>query len=538
MKDNTHQADVQSEHELIIDRKNRNDKTDKLLTPDFIKLLSNLYECLNEERKGIIDYREQLNKALQKDFEKVIAGQQVDTGLFEVNYAGEFFQRVNTLMICPANQTRSLVKLINGNERYKKPDAVVVDFSSTLKPLWNNITDSITNLIEIANESARFSQKTFAEFSLIKTDAPVQQPLIIIKPRTIHAVEELIKVNEGYYPAALFDVALTAYHTFRTMVAKNRQPVLLIECNNQFEAQWWNELAAVMEEYLKLDAGTIKIIAALDSATGLVTAEAVVYELQHRIVALQADFKGKLINDLHILQKKNDNIVAERKSINIAEPSLQYFSKTVIDVARKHGLPAVAGLSINAAGQFVDYKDVSIAKYEEELALMIASGFNTIMVSHQGYIEDVIEKFKQPVDSGKATIPGKQLLPAGSYKISMMGLRDNIRTAITFMQAWNQGIACAVFDNRWEDVQTFEIIRAQIFQWMRNSVTLATGERVNSRLITTIILEESEKLQNEIREEFAGNPISEIQTILNTYTQAALEVEQLFLKVELTGSFA
>ncbi|MEO8150088.1 MAG: hypothetical protein ABI723_20795 [Bacteroidia bacterium] len=528
---------IQVEQELKISQQIRNEKTERLLTPEFLKLLSNLHECLNEERKGILDYRYQINKALQKDFEKVIAEQKPDIGAFEVTQTNDFFQKVKTLIVCPANQTRSLVKLINGSERFQKADAVVVDFSSTLKPVWNNLSDSINNVIEIANESARFSQQTFAEFSLTGTPAPVSQPVIILKPRAVHVEENNISIGAENYPASLFDVALMAYHAFKSFVINGKQLVLAIEFSNQFEAQWWNELVVIIEEHLKLDAGTIKICASLDSVTSVVTAEAIVYELQNRIVALQADFKGKIFNDLKLLQKKSDCIVAERKSLNINETSLKAFSENVIHISRKYGLTSIAGLSINAAGQFVDFKDVSIAKYEEELETYIKLGFNAVTVSHQGYIETLKEKNIEALEISDTSVNEKNLLPAPSLKISMIGLRDNLRTAITFMQAWNQGIASAVFDNRWEDVQTFEIIHAQIYQWIRNSVHLATGERINSRLITTIILEESEKLQNEIRDEFAGNPISEIHTILNTYTQAALEVEQLFLKDELIQHF-
>jgi len=184
MNDNNIQFSIaQQEQQLIINPKIWNEKTERLLTPDFIQLLGNLHSCLNEERKAILDYRNQINKALQKDFEKVIADQQVDVGDFEIDTHSFLPEQVKTVMVCAANQTRPLVKLINGNERYSKPDAVVIDFSSSLKPVWNNVLDGLNNMIEIANESARFSQQTFAEFSLTGQQQQPMQPLIIMKPR-------------------------------------------------------------------------------------------------------------------------------------------------------------------------------------------------------------------------------------------------------------------------------------------------------------------------------------------------------------------
>lgn len=512
-------------------------KTDKLITPEFLLLLMNLYATLNEERKALLDYRHQINKALQKDFENVIAEQQAEVEYFLREAIPPQLEHLRTIIICPANQTSNLVKLMNGNDRYLKADAVVMDFSHTLKPSWENITEGINNLMELANEGAKFSQRSFAEFSLSDYAEKFVPPQLILKPRALHCGESTIAAGNDNYPAALFDFALMSFYAFKLLHSNKKIITLAVECSNQFEAQWWNELCLLTEEFLKIPAGSIKIILGFDSVTAMASAGAMISELRTRIVALHADFKGKIFNDLKLLRKKAERIVAERKSINIGEASQLSFAQQITATSRKYNLEAFAGLCINAAGQFTDYKDVSIAKYEEELTRLINAGFDAFVISHPGYIEFINEKLEpgtHAINSKPDTITH---LPDHSQKISMMGLRDNIRTAITFMHAWNQGTASAVFDNRWEDVQTFEIIRAQIYQWVRNSVHIATGERINSRLITTLILEESEKLQEEIRTEFAGNPISEIHTILNTYTQAALDVEQLFLKDELDEYF-
>lgn len=527
----------QQEKPLTVNPKVWNDKSEKLLTPDFLMLLTNLHLCLNEERKAILDFRNQINKALQKEFKQVITDQQITVDDFDCAAIPETLKNFRTQIICPANQTHELIKLINGNERYLKPDAVVIDFSNTLKPSWNAIVDGVNNVIEIANANARFTQRSFAEFSLTGEKHVTTQPQLIIKPRPLQCEESNITINDENYPAAMLDVALIVFYAAPLFIAKNKIPVFNITCTNQYEAQWWNELFTVLEEVLNLNDGQLKTIVAIDSTPGSVVAEAIVFELRNRIVGLEADFKGKVFNDLKLLRKKADNIVAERKALHFTDASLQVLSKQVCALALKYNLLSVAGLSINAAGKFVDFKDVEIAHYEEELSLINAVGFNMLTVSHQGYIEYLRDNLKAfPAD---ASIPQHcDVLPTHAPIISMLGLRDNIRTAITYLHAWNQGIGYAVFDNRWEDHQTFEIIRAQVYQWIRNSVHIATtGERINSRMITTIILEETDKLQNEIKEEFAGNPISEIQTIQNTYTQAALEVEALFLNDELQEYF-
>ena len=537
MEDQIIQTVNQQEKSLTVNPKIWNDKSEKLLTPDFLKLLTNLHLCLNEERKAILDFRHQINKALQKEFKQVLSDQQIVVEDFECAAIPDALQNLRTQIICPANQTHELIKLVNGNERYLKPDAVVIDFSSTLKPSWNNVFDGANNVIEIANANARFTQRSFAEFSITGEKHVTTQPQLIIRPRQLQCNESNITVNDETYSAAMLDVALIVFHSTTLFIAKDKIPVFNITCTNHYEAQWWNELFTVLEEVLNVNEGQLKVIVAIDGTQGSVVADAIIFELRNRIVGIEADFKGKVVNDLKLLRKKADNIVAERKTFQVTDVSLQILSKQICALALKYKLLAVAGLSVNAAGKFVDFKDVKIAHYEEELNLINALGFNLLTVSHQGYIEYLRDNLKAVVAA--ASIPQHcDVLATHSPIVSMLGLRDNVRTAITYMHAWNQGIGYAVFDNRWEDLQTFEIIRAQVYQWRRNSVHIATtGERINGRMITTIILEETDKLQNEIKEEFAGNPISEIQTIQNTYTQAALEVEALFLDDELLEYF-
>jgi malate synthase len=501
-----------------------------LLTPEFILLLEKLHQCLTAEHKAIVQYGNQLAQALQKDFEPVLKQIKDDCIIepFICNPLPQWMQGLKTQIVCPINQTSQLVKLINNNERYQKPDVILLDFAHTLKPTWSGIIEGIKNAVEIAGGDVKYTQQGFATFHAdsIKNDLP----LIVYKPRTWHQFESNIGFDENKLPALIFDVAALVYHV--SIHSKRKSMVLEITLQNAYEAQWINEMLYLLENVMDYEENTIKVVANINSVSGIIHIHAITEQIQQRLVGFAADFKGKIFDDLKLLRKSSNNIVTERKNINHTTVGLQALSAAVCKAAMHYNLIAFAGLSVNAAGKFVDYKDVDVAHYENELAQIFSVGFDVVTISHQGYIAFVMQQQK-----GQA-LQQNDLLCTHDNKISEKGLRDNIRMAITYMQAWNQGLGYAIFDNRWEDLQTFEIVRAQIYQWVRNSVHLSvSNERINSRMITTIILEEVEKLKDEIAEEFAGNPISEIQTISNTYTQAALEVEQLFLQDELAPFF-
>ncbi|HQV01068.1 MAG TPA: hypothetical protein PLO59_07905, partial [Bacteroidia bacterium] len=480
-----------------------------LLTPDFLLLLEKLQQCLVAEHQAILQYGLQLSQAMQKDFEPVVQQlkDDIEVAPFLCAPIPEWMHGLKTQIVCPANQTSQLVKLINNNERYQKPDSLVLDFAYTIKPTWQAIVDGLKNAIEIAGGNAKYTQQGFASFNLDATKSNL--PQVIYKPRTWHQLEMNVMVGESPLPAIIFDIAALVYHA--SIHNNERKIVFEVALQNAYEAQWLNELLHLLETVMDYDANTLKVIAGIGSVSSMLHIHAITEQLQERIVGIAADFKAKVFSDLKLLRKTSKNIITERKNINQAAPGLQALAAMVSNTAQQYNVLSMAGLSVNAAGKFVDYKDVDVAHYEGEIEHLFASGFDVVTLSHQEYINFALQQHK-----GKA-ISNDTLLCKHDDKISEKGLRDNIRTAITYLQAWNQGLGYAVFDNRWEDVQTFEIIRAQIYQWVRNSVHLTvSNERINSRAITTIILEEAEKLKDEINEEFAGNPISEIQTISNT----------------------
>ena len=59
--------------------------------------------------------------------------------------------------------------------------------------------------------------------------------------------------------------------------------------------------------------------------------------------------------------------------------------------------------------------------------------------------------------------------------ITEEGVRLNLKVGIQYLEAWLGGNGCVPLYNLMEDAATAEISRAQVWQWLHHSATLADG---------------------------------------------------------------
>jgi malate synthase len=124
-------------------------------------------------------------------------------------------------------------------------------------------------------------------------------------------------------------------------------------------------------------------------------------------------------------------------------------------------------------------------------------------------------------------VTAAQLLDAGSAgdDITDEGLRNDVNVGIQYISSWLRGNGAAAIHNMMEDAATAEIARSQVWQWVRHSVTLDTGEKVDRDLVRRYEQEELEKIREEVGDEFfrtQGRPD---------------ESRELFEQVALSGDF-
>jgi malate synthase len=76
----------------------------------------------------------------------------------------------------------------------------------------------------------------------------------------------------------------------------------------------------------------------------------------------------------------------------------------------------------------------------------------------------------------------EDLLQVPSGTITEEGIRSNINIGILYLESWLRGQGAAAIHNLMEDAATAEISRTQVWQWLRNNVTLADGRTFTHEL--------------------------------------------------------
>lgn len=73
--------------------------------------------------------------------------------------------------------------------------------------------------------------------------------------------------------------------------------------------------------------------------------------------------------------------------------------------------------------------------------------------------------------------------------ITVHGVRENVATALAYTSAWIGGNGCIPLNYLMEDAATAEITRVQLWQWVKYSSRLESGQPVTVEYIDALIKE-------------------------------------------------
>jgi Malate synthase len=170
-------------------------------------------------------------------------------------------------------------------------------------------------------------------------------------------------------------------------------------------------------------------------------------------------------------------------------------------------------------------------------------GHDGCWVSHPYFIGPALKPFEEKLSAEDKKnqldvipdVPNRpDLLPQGEVGPKTIdGIRVNVRVSIGYMKGWNQDLGCVAWDNRMEDLATFEISRAQTWQWLHHNVTLDDGTEVTEDLVARVFDEELEKIVEEAREFFGDAPPEVVEEQVQRFQQAAADAQAIFTEDEM-----
>jgi len=440
----------------------------------------------------------------------------------------------------PVNNAKMVINMLSRNDDGERADAAMLDFEDSMKPAWPNVLDGIHNVKHAADGSLTYSRPaTNGRPAKKYTLDPEDMPLLMVRIRGLHLDESNVHVDGEPVSGALLDLAAVAYHTAKVLMEQGKTPKYYVpKVEHYLEARWFNELFVKVQDALDIPQKTFKATFLIETLPAAFQMEEILYEYRDHAAGLNGGRWDKIFSDIKVLREHDDRVLADRNWINIQRPWMEMYVKQLIRVCHKHGAFGMGGMAPQTPGKTETLREKQVAGVVADKEFEASIGHDGCWVSHPYFIGPAMRPFKEKLDAEGATnqldvlpdIPEQpDLLPEGGVGPKTLdGIRVNVRVSIGYMKGWNSDIGAVAWDNRMEDLATFEISRAQIWQWLRHEVVLDDGTAVTPDLIGRIFDEELEKIEAEAREFFASYGEDAVETHVQRFRRAAVDAERIF----------
>ncbi|MEJ2338168.1 MAG: hypothetical protein P8Y15_04665 [Gemmatimonadales bacterium] len=515
------------------------EQAERVLTPGAVSLIAGLHAALQEERQELLQAR----TVRQRRFDEGAVPEYLEGDAAE-RARGEWkvaplpddllVRRVE--ITGPVSDAKMVINMLSRTAAGTRADAAMLDFEDSMKPAWPNVIQGVENLVGAAGGTLTFLKPAAGDQpeKLYALDAD-DMPLLMVRCRGLHLDESNLQVDGEPVSGGLMDLALSAFHTARVLLAQGKTPKYYVpKVEHYLEARWWNRLLTLLETELGLSIGTLRATFLIETLPAAFQMEEILYELRDHAAGLNVGRWDKIFSDIKVLKEHPNRVMADRGSISLNRPWMKNYAMRLIKICHRHGAFAMGGMAAFTPGSTQELREEQTRKVVEDKEFEFSLGHDGCWVSHPYFIGPALAAF--PRENQLDIVPDiddrPELLPESTPPKTIDGLRKNVRVGIGYQKGWNQDIGCVAWDDLMEDLATLEISRAQTWQWLRHQVQLEDGRRVTPELVGKVFRDELEKIEGEIRAAMQRRPEADVQAEIDRYAAAAADAEAVFTEEE------
>jgi malate synthase len=515
------------------------EQAERVLTPGAVSLIAGLHAALQEERQELLQAR----TVRQRRFDEGAVPEYLEGDAAE-RARGEWkvaplpddllVRRVE--ITGPVSDAKMVINMLSRTAAGTRADAAMLDFEDSMKPSWPNVMQGVENLVGAAGGTLTFLKPAAGDQpeKLYALDAD-DMPLLMVRCRGLHLDESNLQVDGEPVSGGLMDLALSAFHTARVLLAQGKTPKYYVpKVEHYLEARWWNRLLTLLETELGLSIGTLRATFLIETLPAAFQMEEILYELRDHAAGLNVGRWDKIFSDIKVLKEHPNRVMADRGSISLNRPWMKNYAMRLIKICHRHGAFAMGGMAAFTPGSTQELREEQTRKVVEDKEFEFSLGHDGCWVSHPYFIGPALAAF--PRENQLDIVPDiddrPELLPESTPPKTIDGLRKNVRVGIGYQKGWNQDIGCVAWDDLMEDLATLEISRAQTWQWLRHQVQLEDGRRVTPELVGEVFRDELEKIEGEIRAAMQRRPEADVQAEIDRYAAAAADAEAVFTEEE------
>ncbi|PXY27105.1 malate synthase A [Prauserella muralis] len=468
------------------------ERGDEVLTPEALRFLGGLHDAFAATRDKLLEARAQRREEAKRtgrlDF--LPETREIRESEWQVAEAPPALRDRRVEITGPTDRKMTINALNSGAKVW------LADFEDANTPHWANVVSGQVNLSDAIRGTIELDSggKHYA----LRDD--VEHATIVVRPRGWHLDERGIEIGGRKAVGALVDFGLYFFHNARELLSRGRGPYFYLpKLESHLEARLWNDVFTHAERELGIEHGTIRATVLIETIPAAFEMEEILYELREHASGLNAGRWDYLFSIIKYFRDAGEAFVLpDRNSVTMTAPFMRAYTELLVRTCHRRGAFAIGGMAAFIPSKDPETNEKAFAKVRDDKAREAGDGFDGSWVAHPGMVELCKEEFDKvlgdrpnQVDRQRedVSVTAEALLDIASTegKATMAGLRGAVDVGVRYIASWLGGNGAAAIHNLMEDAATAEISRSQVWQWVRNGITLDSGEQVTEQLVRSVL---------------------------------------------------
>jgi malate synthase len=381
----------------------------------------------------------------------------------------------------------------------------MADFEDSNSPTWDNVVIGQINVRDAVRRTISLDQngKHYRLDDEIAT--------LVIRPRGWHLTEKHVLVDGQRMSASLFDFGMVMFHNARVALDAGTGPYFYLpKLEGHLEARLWNDVFCHAQDALAIDRGSVKATVLIETILAAFEMDEILYELREHSAGLNAGRWDYIFSVAKKFARDPKFVLPDRADVTMTVPFMRAYTELMVKTCHKRGAHAIGGMSAFIPNRRdPEVTEQALRKVTDDKRREATDGCDGTWVAHPDLVPVAMAEFDRVLGSRPNQVdrqrPDVHVVAADLLSVDKTGgsvteagVRMNVDVGLRYLESWLSGTGAAAIHNLMEDAATAEISRAQLWQWVRNSVPMANGEIVTSSMVQRVIDEELSDRRDEL----------------------------------------